>query len=107
MRAALVAGALVLAAGCGSSLGSIGAILGKGHADGRVVVREVPEGMEASRAGLQPGDQVLSIDGRDARRMTAEQVHEALVGPVGTTVDLTVVRGDEVLRLRVRRGPLR
>lgn len=107
MRTALLLISLLVAAGCGSSSGSIGAMLGKGHADGRVVVRDVPQGMEASKAGLQTGDEVLTIDGRDVRRMTAAEIHEALIGPTGTYVDLAVLRGDEVIRLRVRRGPLR
>lgn len=92
---------------CGTSMGSIGAMLSKAHADGRVVVRDVPQGMESSKAGLQVGDEILTIDGRDAKKMTAEEIHEALVGPLHTTVDLTVLRGDEVIRLTVRRGPLK
>jgi C-terminal processing protease CtpA/Prc len=107
MRRLLAALCFVAVAGCGSNMGSIGAMLGKSHADGRLVVKDTPQGMEAAKAGLQPGDEILTIDGRDARRMKAEEVHEALVGPVDSPVDLTVLRGDEVIRLRVRRGPLK
>ena len=107
MRRVLTALCLVALAGCGACMGSIGAMLGKSHADGRVTVKDVPQGMEAAKAGLQPGDEILTIDGRDARRMKAEEVHEALVGTIGTTVDLTVLRGGEVIRMRVVRGPLK
>jgi carboxyl-terminal processing protease len=103
-RWVLLAAALM---SCGASQGSIGAVLGKRHADGRVVVHDVPGGMEGAKAGLIAGDEILTIDGRDARRMTAQEVHEALVGPIGSTVDLTILRDGEVLRLQVRRGPLR
>ncbi len=92
---------------CGASQGSIGAVLGKRHADGRVVVHEVAGGMEGVKAGLIAGDEILTIDGRDVRRMTAQEVHEALVGPIDSTVDLTILRNGEVVRLQVRRGPLR
>lgn len=93
--------------GCSASMGSIGAMLGKHHATGVVTVREVPADMEAARAGLRPGDEILLIDGRDARHMTAEEIHEALVGPVGTKVALTVERDGRILRVDVKRGPLK
>jgi C-terminal processing protease CtpA/Prc len=88
-------------------MGSIGAMLGKQHATGELVVREVPRDMEADRAGLRPGDHILLINGRDARHMTADEVHDALVGPIGSAVDLTIERDGRVLRLRVRRGALK
>ncbi len=96
-----------LALSCSASTGSIGAILGKNHATGRVTVREVPPDMGSARAGLEPGDQVLLIDGRDVRSMTAEQIHEALVGPIGSKVALTVERDGRILRLEVVRGRLK
>lgn len=88
-------------------MGSIGAILGKNHATGRVTVREVPPDMGSARAGLRPGDQLLLIDGRDVRSMTAEQIHEALVGPIGSKVALTVERDGRILRLEVLRERLK
>ncbi|MBN1607844.1 MAG: PDZ domain-containing protein [Polyangiaceae bacterium] len=71
---------------------------------GELVVREVPHGLGASKAGLEPGDQVLLIDGKDVRAMSAAQIHQALSGDVGQPVKLTVVRGDEVVRLTVKRS---
>jgi C-terminal processing protease CtpA/Prc len=106
MRVLVLIGAVLLA-GCGPGMGSIGALLGKNHNDGRTVVREVPRDMEAARAGLEPGDEVLYIEGKDARAMTAEEVHQALVGPVGSTVRLTVLRNGHVLHITVRRGRLK
>jgi len=106
MRALAFAVGLALV-GCGPGMGSIGAMLGKHHTTGELVVHQVPRDMEAARAGLRAGDHILLINGRDARHMTAEEVHDTLVGPIGTTVDLTVERDGQVLRLRVRRGPLR
>ncbi|PKN49145.1 MAG: hypothetical protein CVU63_02960 [Deltaproteobacteria bacterium HGW-Deltaproteobacteria-20] len=98
---------LPLLLACGPSAGSIGAVLSKHNATGQVTIREVPPNMEAASAGLQPGDRILLIDGRDVRPMNAEQVHEALVGPIGSTVALTVERDGRILRLEVKRGRLR
>lgn len=106
-RLRMAAAVLAMLVGCGPGMGSIGALLTKQHADGRVFVRQVPTDMMAAQAGLEPGDEVLSIEGKDARAMSAQDVHEALVGPIGTPVALTIVRAGQVLRITVRRGPLK
>lgn len=94
-------------AACGPGAGSIGAMLAKQRSDGKVLVRSVPADMESAKAGLEAGDEVLSIDGRDARTMSAQEIHEALVGEVGTTVHLTVARRGTVVRVQVKRGRLK
>jgi C-terminal processing protease CtpA/Prc len=91
---------------CGPPRGTIGAVLAR-QPNGELIVREVPDRLAASKAGLEPGDQVLLIDGKDVRAMSAEQVHQALSGDVGAAVKLTVVRGDEVVRMTVKRSPAR
>lgn len=71
-----------------------------------VVLREVVEGGAADRAGLAPGDELVRIDGERARSLSAEQLRQKLRGEVGSTMDLTVARGDVVLRVRVVRRRL-
>jgi C-terminal processing protease CtpA/Prc len=108
-RAGGTASGLVLAAVlvcCGPQKGTIGAVLAQSP-DGRLFVREVPAGLAASEAGLAAGDEILLIDGRDARAMGVRGVHEALSGTVGETVRLTVVRRGEVLRLVLARSVAR
>jgi C-terminal processing protease CtpA/Prc len=91
----------------GSAGGSIGAVLGKRHSDGRVYVRDVPAGMTGAEAGLEPGDEIVAIDGRDVRTMSTEDVQGALRGKIGTTVVLTVDRAGARRDVPVRRGPFR
>ena len=108
-RAGVTAASLVLAlllAGCGPQKGTIGAVLAQSP-EGRLFVREVPDGLAASEAGLAAGDEILLIDGRDARAMGARGVHEALSGNVGEPVRLTVVRRGEIRRLRLERSVAR
>ncbi len=94
--------------GCGSSWkGSVGAVLGKDNADGRLYVREVPPDMAAAKAGIREGDELIAIDGVAVRAMSPDDVHKALAGQVGTRVKLRVRRGDQDLTLVVERGPLR
>jgi carboxyl-terminal processing protease len=95
-----------LAWGCATRPGSIGAVLSQGKSDGRVLVRETPTGYPAAQAGMEPGDEILLIDGRDVRTMAPETVHLALEGEVGSTVRLTVLRRGKIERLALRRAPL-
>jgi len=92
--------------GCAAQRGTIGAVLGQG-ADGKLTVREVPKGLGAEKAGLQPGDQILLIDGIDVRTLDERGLQELLTGEVEQPVKLTVVRGKEVLHVTVLRTAAR
>jgi C-terminal processing protease CtpA/Prc len=63
--------------------------------------------MDGARAGLEPGDEVLAVDGRDVRDLDPAGVHRTLAGEVGTPVTLTVARRGRVERLTVVRKPYR
>lgn len=92
--------------GCGAPAGSIGAMLVQ-EETGALRVREAPEGLTGARAGLAPGDEVVAIDGADVRGLDRDEVHRRLQGPIGTRVELTVVRGGVVEKVSVMRGPYR
>jgi C-terminal processing protease CtpA/Prc len=83
--------------------GTIGAVLLR-KSDGRVYVRDVPEHLSAYRAGIRAGDELLLIDGQDVRRFTDDDLRRSLSGLVGEPVKLTLARGDEVLRVTVKRS---
>ena len=91
--------------GCASEHGTIGAQLGQ-KGDGRLFIREVPPGLAAAQAGLQPGDEITLIDGRDARDFDEKGLHKLLAGDVGDPVKLTVLRGEKVLHVTLRRTPV-
>lgn len=96
----------MLAACVGHPKGSIGAVLGK-REDGRLYVRDVPAGMAGSNAGLEPGDEIVAIDGRDVRGMVPDAIRTAVRGDVGSTVVITVVRGALRRDVKIQRGPFR
>ena len=52
------------------------------------------DGSPAARAGLRTGDYVRAIDGRPTRDMSVCEGARRLRGPVGSTVTLTVIRGN-------------
>src|SRR5688572_28857295 len=80
--------------GCGSSApGTIGAALGQ-KTDRRLFIRSLPAGEGAEQAGVLGDDEILSIDGKDVRAMTQEDVRRAVRGDVGSTMTLTILRTD-------------
>lgn len=100
--------ALVVASGCAAEQkASIGAVLARDNETGALTVREVSPGLASARAGLLPGDELVMIDGRYVRDLDAQAVRTSLRGELGTAVHVTVVRGEEVVRLRIERGALR
>jgi carboxyl-terminal processing protease len=56
-----------------------------------VIVSPMP-GSPAEEAGLQPGDQVIGIDGEDMTGIDGNLVIRRILGPAGTTVRLTILR---------------
>lgn len=107
LATSLAALALGWAAGCQGSVGSVGAVLGRDKSSYALVVRGVAEGQAAHRAGLEPGDEVLFVDGTYARDLSADEVRALLRGEVGSAVDVTVARPNGEIRwLRIVRTQL-
>jgi carboxyl-terminal processing protease len=63
-------------------------------ADGKVRIISVMNYTPAQRAGLQPEDIVLAIDGQDMAGLDQRQVVEKLRGPVDSRVELKLLRRD-------------
>jgi carboxyl-terminal processing protease len=63
-----------------------------------LTVQTVLPGSPAEGAGLQPGDQIVAVDGRDVTGTPSEVVVDQVRGEEGSSVHLTVLRGDEPLR---------
>lgn len=60
------------------------------------------EGSAAGRAGMQAGDRILSIDGRQVERF--DEVAQAVFYRPGETADFVVERNGEAMRLPIRIG---
>lgn len=65
--------------------------------DDFVIIIAPISGSPADSAGLRPGDRILRIDSASTVGMTLDEVLRALRGPPGSTVSLTVERGDQEL----------
>lgn len=74
--------------------------------DGWLVVLSVFSGGPAERAGLEPGDRFLTLEGRPARDMRLQEAVTLMRGPPGTDVRVAVRREgrDEGLELTLTRA---
>lgn len=70
---------------------------------GRIVVARVGPASTAERAGLRPGDELVSVNGQDLDGLGAGDVSSMLAGPAGSAVVLVLRRGGSDLRRVVRR----
>ena len=68
------------------SYGGIGAIIYKPDVDGNVIINEPYAGSPAVRAGLQCGDEIVSINGESTHGLTSSQSSEKMRGKPGTSV---------------------
>ncbi len=50
------------------------------------------KGSPAEKAGLQPGDEIIAVDGEDVTGINPELVVQKVLGPAGTKVRLTIKR---------------
>lgn len=73
----------------GGAFEGIGAQLGM--KDSRVIIVSPLKGMPAEEAGLKPDDIILKVDGKDTVGWTIEDAVNAIRGPKGTKVVLTIV----------------
>ncbi len=68
------------------------------------LITEVAPDSPAARGGLLPGDVIVAADGKDLTRSDVSSLAAALTGPSGSSVNLSIDRGDGPQSLTVMRG---
>ena len=68
-----------------------------------VEITQVYEGAPASEAGLLKGDIIIAIDGNDLSLMSYTEFSTAMLGEIGSTINITIKRGEELLDFSIIR----
>lgn len=61
------------------------------------------KGTPADVAGIKAGDQVVGIDKQPTEGLSIDEAVSRIRGPIGTTVELSVVRGGKLLTIKIIR----
>jgi len=61
-----------------------------------VIISEPYENYPAHKAGLQAGDKILQVDGKDVKGKTTREISALLKGQSGTSLVLKIDRGGEI-----------
>ncbi|MHB8710515.1 MAG: S41 family peptidase [Minisyncoccota bacterium] len=74
--------------------------------DSVLVVVAPLKGTPAEKAGIKAGDQIAAIDGKSTDGLSIDEAVSEIRGPVGTTVDLTVIRRGKPLDIKIVRDTI-
>jgi len=73
----------------------VGLLIASDPSSGKIVVLAPLRGSPAEKAGIMPGDEVLSINGRSTRGLDGKEAAKSLRGKDGTTVSVKLARRTE------------
>lgn len=74
--------------------GGIGVVLTQNLDTGVTTASNVYEDSPAMKAGMKDGDIIYQVEGRDVSGMDLEEISGSIKGEKGTTVEITVLRGE-------------
>lgn len=86
------------------SFGGIGVVVEYNYQDETIMVSSVNLGSPAESAGFKPGDFVVAVDGRSIEELGYLNAVYHIRGKIGTSVTVTVLRGEERIDLTCTRA---
>jgi len=73
--------------------GHIGISIERAWGSQAVTAEHIAANSPAAIAGIQEGDLVVSINGTPTKGMSAQELHMACLGPIGSPIKLTIIHG--------------
>ena len=74
--------------------------------DGILTVITPLKGTPAEAAGIRAGDQIATIDGKSTDGLSVDKAVSKIRGPVGTTVEFTIIRDKKSLDIKIIRDTI-
>lgn len=75
--------------------------------DGRASVLTVLDESPAKRSGVLAGDIILAVDDQDVSGKSLGEIASLIQGPAGSEVKLTVLRGEELIDIKINREKMK
>lgn len=75
--------------------------------DGYITISSCVEGGGAEKAGVQPGDMIIKVDGNDVRGKSMDAVRALIVGERYTDVKVTFLRNNQELEFTITRDAIK
>jgi carboxyl-terminal processing protease len=107
MRREIVFLLLMACSGTSGMPGSIGVVAKRESSTGRIVVVDAPPGSAGALAGLEKGDEIISVDDHPVYKMSRQEFSAAVRGPVGSKVVVEIVRNGVQQKIVVERLEMR
>ena len=84
--------------------GGIGVMIEYNHTDETLLISSVLPGSPAEKAGVLKGDYIYAVDGATVEEIGYLYAANLIKGEVGSTVELTVLRGEELVTMPIVRA---
>lgn len=81
----------------------IGIYMVANNTEGTITIVEPMEGSPAEEAGLQEGDLITKVDGKEVTVDNVSEISDKIKGEEGTKVKLEITRGEETFEVEVER----
>jgi len=74
--------------------------------NGKIMIVDVLEDYPAEKSGIQKRDHITHVDSQSVSDLSLTAITRMITGEIGTTVELTIRRGEETFIKKIKREPI-